>query len=26
LPAEFEPLYIDMIVNGKCSSCAHKVK
>jgi Fe2+ or Zn2+ uptake regulation protein len=26
LPAEFEPLYIDMIVNGKCSSCAKKVK
>jgi Fe2+ or Zn2+ uptake regulation protein len=25
-PAEFEPLYIDMIVNGKCSSCAKKVK
>ena len=26
LPDEFEPLYIDMIVNGKCSSCAKKVK
>jgi Fe2+ or Zn2+ uptake regulation protein len=23
---EFEPLYIDMIINGKCSSCSNKVK
>lgn len=26
LPVEFEPLYIDMVVNGKCSSCANKAK
>jgi Fur family ferric uptake transcriptional regulator len=26
LPAKFEPLYIDTIVNGKCSSCAKKTK
>jgi Fe2+ or Zn2+ uptake regulation protein len=26
LPAKFEPLYIDTIVNGKCSSCAKKKK
>lgn len=26
LPGKFEPLYIDTIVNGKCSSCAKKGK
>ncbi len=26
LPAGFEPLYIDTIVNGKCSSCIKKAK
>jgi|SRR5580692_10917456 Fur family ferric uptake transcriptional regulator len=24
LPADFEPLYIDTVVNGKCSDCANK--
>ena len=26
LPADFEPFYIDTIINGKCSSCAKNVK
>ena len=26
IPADFEPLYIDTIVNGKCSSCAKKIE
>ncbi|HEV3327024.1 MAG TPA: transcriptional repressor [Puia sp.] len=26
LPAKFEPLYIDTVVNGKCSACAKKSK
>lgn len=26
LPAKFEPLYIDTVVNGKCSACAKNPK
>lgn len=26
IPADFEPLYVDMVVNGRCSSCSKKAK